>query len=172
MAEFNIKDVVKVLEKLKMEIEESGYKRDVKEDLAGVLEIVVNTPNLLRENDKLEATILKKRGELSDVESRVYSEVVVVDARILELKSQVLTAEANTADAQKESERKIREFGAECEATLSTKREQTFGEIERLDREIKDKNKELAFITSKTDAAEARLKVFKENVAKMNVSDM
>lgn len=171
MAEFNIADVKKVLEKLKLEIVDSVYKQDAKEDLVSVLEVVVNTPNLLKENDKLAVAILKKRTELGDIEAMVDREAAIANTRMQELKEHVLAEETETAMRQGEEQSKRQDNIKETDREVNRYKEigeEKKGEIAR---EVAEAKEKLDNITTETDAAQARLKLFKENVANMNVAD-
>lgn len=172
MAEFNIEDVKKVLGNLREEIADSAGKRDAKESLASVLAVVVNTPDLLRENEKLGEAIDKNRKALTDIEADVSRETMSADTRIKELKAQVLTAETNLTRVERQIEFKIKELDVATEDILAKKRQVALEESSKIDEGVREKQKELDAITTKTDAAEARLKVFKENVARMNMSDV
>ncbi len=171
MSEFGIADAKTIAKKLEESIKNSTDNTQENEDLLGLINVLLNMPNLLREKKTLDNAISKNRGILDTIEAEVSRETIAADSRIKELKAQVLAEEARLTDVANETNQSIREITERHNIVIDKETIRATEEIKVIRNKVKVEEEELASITSETDAAKARLKIFQENVAKMNVSD-
>lgn len=172
MSEFGVADAKLIAKRLEEEIKDSSDNTQEKEDLVGLINILINMPNLLNEKKKLDDAISKNRGILKGLEETVDSKEKEAGDRIAELNKQVLASETNLSNVVRDNNAKIQENTIDTDGEVSAYKEKGEGKKRAINREVQEAEEMRDKIITKTAAAESRLKLFQENVAKMNVADM
>jgi len=165
----DIADARKVLNELKKEIASSEEETSEKEELAGLLEIVVKMPDLIREKENIDKAITKNRHLMEDAQRKLADKTKEVDKRMSAIENELVSAETNLTKAQANSRAKIKE--AREDSADEVNRIKASAEAEKADIrvKVKDEIKLLEKAKGETDTIKAELRQFKVKVAEMNV---
>jgi len=169
MPNFKIEDAQKVLDRLKTEIGDSEKWRTEKEELVGLLSMVVNMPNLIKENKTLETAINKNRTMLTAIEDEVTEKKIWSKGRHKVLDAEVLASETRVTEEGNNAAQAIADIKDNLDNQTQEYQANAGKQMRECDDQIKDKKEELSRITGECDAAENRLRLFKENVASIPV---
>jgi len=169
MPEFKIENAEAVLVRLKAEVGDSEKWRKEKEELIGLLSIMVNMPNLLKEKDTIDKAIDKNRTLLTDVEAEVSEKKEWAKERKSALDKEILGHETRVTVSKRDADSIIADTQDNLNEQVKAFQANAGGQMREAQEKVDAKKEELARITEECDAAENRLRLFKENVAKIPV---
>jgi len=165
--EFGIADAKTIAKRLEAEIKDSTENTEEKEDLVGMINMLINMPNLLKEKKTLESAISKNRGILTQLEEKVEKEELEADAMIGVLRKKVLSEETNLAETEQRCQAQLKQMANDHEKMLTEARKKAKDEIGAIRQSVQEERDASALVKTELDKMEAKLAAFKTTVANM-----
>jgi hypothetical protein len=162
-----IRNAKEVVSRLNKEIKESTEDTQEKEDLAGILNVVINMPNLLKEQKQLNDAIGRSRDTLTSLEDDVKKEKGETAVMLSSLRKTVLDEETHVSDVKQEKAKELEIMAVEHGKTLSDERSKMEAGIKIMQDRGAAEKKKYDDMKTELGAMEAKLKTFKSTVASM-----